>query len=90
MLKVTVENVVHSDKCISSKLRNSSITVLFCLAMDRCGLDAISTGSESQDLHAVIRILLETVQNGFAGRRNLGVLRVLVVPCVGRSVDDLK
>lgn len=68
----------------------SPFTILFGLAMNRCGLDAVSARSESQNLHAVVCVLLQTVQNSLAGRRDFGVLGVLVVPCIGRSVDDLK
>lgn len=85
------DNVSHSNTSIlTQKVNSSSITVLFSLAVDRCGPDAISAGGEGQDLHAVIRVLLQAVEDRLAGRRDLGVLCVLVVPRVGRSVDDLK
>jgi len=58
--------------------------------MNRCGFNAVSAGSKGQYLHAVVRILLQAVQNGLAGRRDLRILRVLIVPCVGGSVDYLK
>lgn len=57
--------------------------------MNRRGLDTVSARSESQDLHAVVRVLLQSVQNGLARGGDLGVLGVLVVPGVGGSVDDL-
>lgn len=71
-------------------LNSFSITILLSLAVNRCGLNAISAGCESQNLHAVVCVFLETVQDGLAGRRDFGVLRILIVPRVGRSVDDLK
>lgn len=65
------------------------LTILFGLAVDRRGLDSIAARSESQDLHAVVRVLLQSVQNGLARGGDLGVLGVLVVPGVGGSVDNL-
>lgn len=58
--------------------------------MNRCGLDAISAGSESQNLHTVVRVFLEAVQDSFAGRRDLSILRIFIVPRVRRTIDNLK
>lgn len=79
-----------SKKICFCTLNNFSITILLSLAVNWCRLNAVSAGCESQNLHAIVCVFLKAVQNSLAGRRNLGVLRILVVPRVGRSVDDLK
>jgi len=58
--------------------------------MNWCGLNTVSAGCESQNLHAIVRVFLETMQDSLAGRRDFGVLRILVVPRVRWSVDNLK
>lgn len=69
---------------------NFLITILLSLAVNWCRLNAVSSRCESQNLHAVIGIFLETVQDSLTRRCNLSVFRILIVPRIGRSIDDLK
>lgn len=45
---------------------------------DRCGFNTITTGSESQHLHAIIGVFAQSMQDSFTGSDNLGILASLI------------
>lgn len=67
--------------------RQKSITILIRLAVNYTAANTISTAGIRQYFHTIIRVFLQTMQNGLTRRSNHGILRALI--CQRRNILSL-
>lgn len=64
-------------------------TILFRVAGNRCGFDSVASGRESEDLHAVIGELAESVEDCLTRSDDLGILARFICDFSKWSVNIL-